>query len=374
MDPHHSPRDNHFNLLRLSLAAGVLLSHCFSLSGFSKLAEPWVAFTGGPRTLGTVCVEGFFILSGYLVSESFQRSPNLPTYLTARGLRIYPAAIVAALIVGLLLGPLVSTLAPLAYFQSAGLQHFLYAATTFLDLNAKDYVEGVFASNPVVNRLNAPLWTISWELLCYALLIPVGILLYRQPKVWLRRAAFAGLCLLTIPGAIQYALRPLPNDHFAGLLVFWMFFSVGMLGRQVLPRLPQSAALTAVAFIAFLGLNYVERYAPVIGMAGPFLFGYVLLTAATRLPRSWLAYNRLGDFWYGTYLYAWPIQQTVVLLLPGIGPWKLFLLALPITLVAAALSWHWLERPALRLKARLGNVRRGSTPRVTARVSPASGF
>jgi peptidoglycan/LPS O-acetylase OafA/YrhL len=347
-------RENHFNLLRLLLAAGVLLSHCFILVGGGYRAlEPWIWFTQGEQMLGTLCVQGFFIISGYLVSESFERAPHLRPYTTARILRIYPAAIACALIVGVLLGPLVSSQSQADYFVSADLREFLVSATTYLDLNAKDYVHGVFATNPVPNRLNGPLWTISWELLCYLLLIPVGIVLYRQRRRALRTAMFVGLLVCAFIGAWEVALRPLPTDHASGLLVFWGYFSIGILGRELLPKLPRHWGLTTAAVVLFLVISRLQASMPALAIASPFLFGYALLNLATQLPLRLLAFNRLGDFSYGTYLWAWPVQQTVVFLLPGLGPAGLFLLAMPATLGLAAASWYWLERPALQWKARL---------------------
>jgi peptidoglycan/LPS O-acetylase OafA/YrhL len=366
-----SHRDNHFNLLRLLLASGVLLSHCFVLAGGYRPFEPWIRWTQDGELLGTLCVEGFFIISGFLVSDSFQRAPHLRPYLAARGLRIYPAAIACALIVGLLLGPLVSQGSAVAYFSAPDFREFMISATTFLDLNAKDYLKGAFAANPVPNRLNGPLWTISWELLCYLLLIPVGIALYRQRRRGLRVAMFAAVALCALIGAWEVALRPLPTDHASGLLVFWGYFSIGILGRHLLPVLPRHWLLTAGAAALFLLIARLQADWPAIRIARPFLFGYVLLNLATQLPHRLLAFNRLGDFSYGTYLWAWPTQQTVVHLIPGIGPAGMFLIAMPATLVLAALSWKLVEQPALRLKSRLraGDERPSRSPLL---VTPSS--
>jgi peptidoglycan/LPS O-acetylase OafA/YrhL len=55
------------------------------------------------------------------------------------------------------------------------------------------------------------------------------------------------------------------------------------------------------------------------------------------------------DLSYGTYLYAFPLQQ--ILVMKGVAdPLLLFAIATPIVLVIAALSWFFIEKPALRLK------------------------
>jgi len=370
-----NPRENHFNLLRLLLAAGVVVSHCFILPGAYKQLEPWFWFTHAEHTLGTLCVEGFFIISGYLVSESFERAPYLRPYFAARGLRIYPAAIVCTLLVGLLLGPLVSASAS-AYFHGEGFRDFMVWATSFANLANKDVVIGVFPTNPVPDRLNAPLWTISWELLCYFILVPVGILLYRQPVRGVRSATLVALVLLSLAGAWQNATKALYTSGIAaGLVVFWGYFSLGIIFRRLQDRLPRHVGLTIAAALGFLVLSRIETRAPLLALVSPYLFAYALLNAATQLPRSWLAFNRIGDFSYGTYLWGWPTQQTIVFLLPGmLNPFTLFLLAMPATLAIAALSWKFIERPALNLKARLRRSagRTAADPRATATASAAS--
>jgi peptidoglycan/LPS O-acetylase OafA/YrhL len=73
----------------------------------------------------------------------------------------------------------------------------------------------------------------------------------------------------------------------------------------------------------------------------------------------WLAYvprlpamPREADLSYGTYLWAFPVQQTVVQLTGMTSPLALFAIATPIVLAIAAASWLFVERPALGLRNR----------------------
>ena len=85
------------------------------------------------------------------------------------------------------------------------------------------------------------------------------------------------------------------------------------------------------------------------------LLAYVVLVVAYHPRLAWPAFNRVGDYSYGVYVYSFPIQQTLVQRIPGIEPAPLFALAMTLTLVVAALSWHCLEQPALGLKSRFGH-------------------
>lgn len=66
-----------------------------------------------------------------------------------------------------------------------------------------------------------------------------------------------------------------------------------------------------------------------------------------RLP----SVDRYGDISYGVYIYAFPVQQLVIYYQPGVHPLTVLVISLPLTIGLAALSWRWIERPMLGLKA-----------------------
>ena len=66
-----------------------------------------------------------------------------------------------------------------------------------------------------------------------------------------------------------------------------------------------------------------------------------------------LPFFHRGDYSYGIYIFGFPIQQTVTQFTPHAGFWWFNLsIALPVTLVFAATSWHAIEKPALDLRKR----------------------
>ena len=79
-------------------------------------------------------------------------------------------------------------------------------------------------------------------------------------------------------------------------------------------------------------------------------YGTLVLAYHPRI--QWRAYNRVGDYSYGLYVYAFPVQQTIISRIPGLTSVELFLVSFPVTLALAAISWHALERPMLALKSR----------------------
>ena len=107
--------NNRFDILRLLAAWLVLFSHCYPLGG--RAASEPMASTLAIDTLGGVGVTIFFVLSGYLVTLSLERSPNVLEFARRRALRIYPALIAVCLLCVLVLGPWMTTWPKAAYWQ-----------------------------------------------------------------------------------------------------------------------------------------------------------------------------------------------------------------------------------------------------------------
>ncbi|WP_332692302.1 acyltransferase family protein, partial [Bosea sp. (in: a-proteobacteria)] len=85
-----SARHNHFGLLRLLLALSVVVSHALSVTTGRVEDEPLWASTG--FTLGEHAVNGFFAISGFLVTMSYEQR-GWRDYVIARTLRIGPGLI-----------------------------------------------------------------------------------------------------------------------------------------------------------------------------------------------------------------------------------------------------------------------------------------
>jgi len=99
--------------------------------------------------------------------------------------------------------------------------------------------------------------------------------------------------------------------------------------------------------VIFYALNYKVIFFPVYTI----LLGYLVLYLA-YVPNGFIRrFNKLGDYSYGVYIYAFPVQQSIAALVPTIDVARLFIYAFVVTLSLAILSWHFIEKPALQLKA-----------------------
>lgn len=339
-----SGRDNNFNLLRILAAVGVLVSHAYPISlGFGAV-EPLTP-TFGDVTLGMVSVMVFFSISGFFITRSFAGRSSLPRFLQARCLRLFPALIVVVTVTVLVAGLWLTT-APPAVFWAAAPDYFLRNVTLF---SLRYDLPGVFVDNPYGQPINGSLWTLSYEVLCYLGVVLAGLAgLLERPRLFA-----AALVVLAAAYGVNIVYHQ--NPRIDNLLMLGLPFAIGMAFWVWRRMIPLSVPLAVI----LLGLAYLARQTaitePVLAIAlsyTVFVIGYAKIPVLA-------AYNRVGDYSYGTYLYAFPIEQ-IVASFGIVSPLFTMALALPVTLICAMLSFHLVEAPAMRLK--------GRTPRLGARV------
>lgn len=338
---------NAFSALRLALALAVVVSHAFSVATGNPADEPLARLTG--FTLGEHAVNGFFAISGFLVTMSLvRRGPR--DYVLARALRILPGLVAATLLVALVLGAALTRLPLAEYLREPDLWRFIRGTLTTFKSNAS--LPGLFEGSPYRAPLGT-VWTLKYEVLCYLGVLAagaLGLLRRRWPALLLvagLSAALVGLDALRpdLPKGIETALR-LPLIFAAGAgLYLWR-------ERVRLSLLP----LLALALAAAL-LHATPFYRTLLFLAEA--YGAIWLALAPGLARP--ALDPPDDLSYGVYLYGWPIQQTLHALWPSLSGWALLAPSLVLALGVAALSWYAVEKPALRLKARaLGRRRLGA--------------
>ena len=335
-----SHQTNNFDVIRFVLALCVIFAHSFDLMKRPDPLSPLILSIG----IGGEAVLGFFFLSGYLITMSWMRSHSLVEYLKRRALRIYPGFIVVCLFCGLIAGPLCSY-SPAWYWRHFQPGAFLTHIVELRLIAAPSAVTSYSTSD-----INGSLWTIHEEFLCYLIVALFGSL-----KLFNRRAAI--LSLLPLVYVLIFTLtRFAPLLHLNGtgeifrlpsLLIAFFTGSCFFLYRD---KIVYSARGAAICLVGTLGLMHCGYEAGLLSL--PFM-AYLLFALAFN-PRIRLhRFAQHGDFSYGVYLYAMPVQ---ILLLryfsPSLTPWTLFLLATPLTIFCAVLSWRFVEEPFLRRAVR----------------------
>ena len=332
-------RDNNLNLLRMVAASMVLFSHSYALTGH-MLEEPLVVASRQRTDAATIGVVVFFAISGFLIAQSLARRRSLYAYAVARALRLVPGLVLAKVLCVFVVGWDATSLASLAFWQHEDTWRFLLGTPFF---GIRDYLPGVFTGNPYPRAVNGSLWTIPVEAWCYA-----GAAVLAASTIMRRRLVFT---IMGIIALVVYSLFPInvqswlpsggvgtiPGLVFSFLLGAWLLAC----GRLV----PVSLWLAA----AVVALLIVTRMPVLVFYAG---IGYVALVLAYHPRLRFRPYLRVGDYSYGTYLIAFPVQQFLVWRFGVAQPLSLFVLALLTTLPLAMISWHSVEKPALAMKTR----------------------
>lgn len=342
----HNARANAFDCIRLIAAASVLFSHSYMISTGSEALEPLYWVSGGQARIGFSAVAVFFVISGLLISQSFDRSSTILSFVRKRALRILPALWVCAILAILVLGPLATTASLSNYFSSSDIALYLRNTLFLLDDHP---LTGVFEDRPMAAVINGSLWTLKYEIACYVL-CAILMMLGRHRKAAVIVAWIASFAIIRIFGDpenyrwVYYHVMQMAN--------LFRFFGAGMLmylyRDQVIlnPRRALAALVVVLAMIVVPGGFFYEALAT--------LGAYVIIVLAFRAP-AWLAeLTRSGDLSYGVYIYAFPIQQLMVPFSQQFAqPWLVnTLVAMPLTFFAAWMSWRFVEKPALSLKAR----------------------
>jgi peptidoglycan/LPS O-acetylase OafA/YrhL len=333
-------RANNFDLLRLIAAVSVIFSHAFLIGEGRQDIEPLAALTGNQSVLGVVGVFVFFAISGFLVTQSWETTGSPLRFFAKRALRIYPGLLACLLVCAFIVGPLVGELRLAEYLGHWQVYDFV-GRNLLMDADHNRLPGVQFSGFPVGGIVDGPLWSLPCEVLMYLLVGALGALrLLTLPTVALLLGV--GLvCIVFDTSAFE--------SVFGGAGWLLGFFAAGMglyklRGTRILDG--RLALLAVVGLVLSVPLGRFVLLFPLFG-------GYLVIFLALwpRLPRIRAA--RFGDLSYGLYIYGWPVEQLAVRWLGGAAPWwQVFAIGLAGSLVLAFLSWHLVERPALRLRPR----------------------
>lgn len=207
---------------------------------------------------------------------------------------------------------------------------------------------GVFETNIYPNAANGSIWTLSWELKMYILLALTAIIA-RSYKQWL-------IIAIATLGTFGYLIDNL--ELFGGLNTdpnkprFLAFFFVGSLFYLYRKHIQMSHRIATVIFSGLV-LTAITQSTALFFILYTLSLAYITLYLAYLPAGAVRKFNYLGDYSYGIYIYAFPVQQASVALFPGIGIVEMLAIATPVTLLLAIASWHLIEKPALRLKRKI---------------------
>ncbi len=327
-----------FDYLRVILATSVLLWHSYQISyGTQAALDFWGT---SPGFILELILPMFFALSGFLVSGSLERNRDLRKFLTLRIIRIYPALCVEVFVSALILGPIVTAFHLHEYFTTRTFYSYMMNTIGWIHY----FLPGVFLNNPYAGVVNTSLWTVPFELECY-IILPILVLLGFMRSRLISLFMFTA-CTFLVISLLAYkgeSGTPLGAIHGRVLLLCFLAGTIIFRFRDILPYSGKLALTAAALAIVMLRYNATVCFAPL-------LVAYVTSYLGMLNPKRTFLIDT-GDYSYGLYLYAAPIQQTVAWALGQANCWKLNVaIALPATVLFALFSWHTVEKPFLKVK------------------------
>ena len=338
---------NNIGLIRLLAAYAVLFGHQFNLTSgkhgaidpIGKFANEFIPFSKG---LPGLAVMIFFILSGFLIAKSYERSTSALTFIESRLLRIYPAAIVAVFFCTFVVGAAVTSLSISDYLTHKGTWNFFLYNSSLTEIHFK--LPGVFNELPWKGGVNGSLWTLPIELLMYSYVLVLGVLgILKYRNVF---NLFAVLVVLLFLLKVDDFPLLIKDGHYymGGAFLVGVFFYKNF----------QTEKLNAKTLLLMLVLTGVSYETKVYDLFALFFTAYVVFYVGLNFKYKLWSLDRFGDFSYGIYLYAFPIQQLVIYLGVFESVYIQLLVSSFLTLGCSIFSWYVIEKPSLKLKGKFG--------------------
>jgi len=334
-------RDNNFNLIRIIAAYAVLFTHSFAIAIGSGDDEPRLF----GHSLGSLAIHIFFITSGFLVTASLIKRKSFIEFVWARFLRIFPALLIMLLLSTFVMGAFFTSEPLTEYFTASTTYYYLAKCLTLFSGVAYD-LPGVFTDNPYQNAVNGSLWTLPHEVRLYILLAVVWLLLKKAPSKFDTLFIKFIIAVYLTSGIYLIAKTIIGLKPSYTILLLFMFFSGSLfyiLKDKII--ISRNLVLTMGAILIFS--VYEEQIFKIVYLISlPYLLFYLAYVPSGFIRK----YNSLGDYSYGIYIYAFPVQQSIAFLIPNISVIQMITYSTLVTLLLAILSWHMIERRALLLK------------------------
>ncbi len=338
---------NNFDLLRLIFAVFVVITHSYILSGnpndfFWQMTKQ--------TTLSYIGVAGFFVISGYLIFKSFERSKNISDFFEKRIRRIFPGLIIAQLVTLIAISILIKE-EIFFLFQKETILYFVKGCTIFLQ---KFRISGLFENNLHPQVINGSLWTIPFEFFLY-IFMAVFFTIFK-----FKDNLFSILLLLVIllsnflfydRNILQGILPESLNYNLKNLAHFGVFFFSGVLfAKYQIINLKNSK----VILITSLLLSFILFFSKSWELFHQILIPFLIISAGILHWEPGEKFiKKIGDCSYGIYIYSFPLQQILMNLFPSLDQKKLISISLPISILLGFLSWRFVEKKFLKRSSKL---------------------
>lgn len=319
---------NNFDILRAIFAYLVVISHSRFLYGSNAEYLPF--------NLALASVQGFFVISGFLMALSLERQPGLRSYSIKRFFRIYPLYVIAITLQTIIFSLHAAPGSANLFSNAAKYYIANLLFLNFLKPSIGDILDGLR-----VNAINGALWTLKIEVAFYCL-APFLLRLYKRTGAWILALCFAGSCLYTISLPSAKWTQQLPGQLRFFVIGILLFYYGRMLDQYKLGAFLGGVAGLTLTYVA---VTFKWPVASVIAEVFDPIFLGLCVYAVAFAPYVW---SVRYDFSYSAYIVHFPLIQLALLHHLYLGTFWFFL---PFTVAAttalAWLSFRFVEKPSM---------------------------
>lgn len=334
---------NNYDFLRVFAALCIIYAHSFGLLGLGN-EEGVRTLTRGRFGAAFIGLILFFSISGFLIAKSALQSTSFLNYLWKRFLRIQPLLIVVCLLSIFILGLFYSSLPPSEYFSTP--QTWSYLRNVFPVFGVQFSLPGVFEQNPFDQGVNGSLWTLIVEERLY--LVICLLFLFRTKPVRYFLLLILTLNLLYLINHLFFHGNLIPYLHQSSTFYAFIFLNSSAFYLSQIDIKKHHRWLSIAGLLLFLAATLFPSL--------DFLYLYACPVLVNSLAHFKGALNKTGtygDFTYGLYIFAFPVQNALIASETTTNPHFLFLMTLCIVFPCAVLSWHLVEKRSIQLRNRV---------------------
>jgi peptidoglycan/LPS O-acetylase OafA/YrhL len=337
-------KSNAFDLLRLLLAAGVITAHAYLLGGYS--GEDFLSvLSKGQLHLADVSVMGFFVLSGYLITASYQRVNYIASFISHRIIRIYPGYWICILLTGVVFTTIIALLSngntsSFAFTDANSSLSFFYS-NFFIKINQWS-VGGVLNKSAYQGSLNGSLWSLYPEVQCYLLTLVLGYFGFFRKNKFVVLLLFL-FCAFVFIAKDYYRVNTGPTFlYLSNALMLYASYLSGSVFFLYQDKIHSDKKLLIFALVVTILLLKFGGFQ----LISPLLMGYLLIYGFKSF-----AVKLKYDISYGLYIYGFVIQQALFAYFHNSLPFIVFLiLSLALAGAMGFVSFVLVERHFIKLK------------------------
>jgi len=330
-------RKNNFNLIRFFAASLILFSLSYTLKLGDNQADPLYQAVG--ISWADVGIDIFLIISGFLLTHTYYKQKDPYGFIGNRVLKIMPQLILATVFTVFLVGMAFTELTPLSYLGDTQTLLFLSKNLTLI-AGAASHLPATFSQH-AITATNGNLWMLSFLVMLYGLLFSL-LKLSDILSQYDQRFSAKNIILLLAIDALALDILNHQAVVFSPMIThFIALFTIGASFRLWQDSLTVSSAWIGITLPALMLTTLFPSYFyNVYCLTLPFIIFYI-----AYIPKGSIrSFNRLGKYAYGLFLYAYPVQQALLAIMPNIPAKLLFVASAMVTFIIAVFTQHLAEQ------------------------------